>query len=474
MTDLNSTIGWERAVIGTALADPSTMEEASELRLSDFTGCHQDIWAEMAVLHQRGALELRALVEALRARGALDSLGAFDVESSGEAYLAELLSRRGDAMSEYVDRVIDASIKRQLRQAAALIRADADDDQVSAEEALDVAEQRLMALRRNRLTNLGISMADLMSVFTGRVQDMIAGTYQPAWVPSIKPIRDIVQFAEGEDMIVIAARPGEGKSSMLRAEALELAWGGPPDSPDPNRAKPVTIFNLENGEIEYARYAISWLTGIDSMLLRDPRKLTEEQLQIVREASQALQRIPFHVVTLGSPTAREIERIARQHISRHGTKLVGVDYLQLVRNGNPNKTQDVSETSSVLRSIPLNFGVPVIAISQMSREIVHRGENAEPQLSDLRESGSIEQDGTIIMFPRALWASPSGQQLRQFPENINPDTGYVYTTGAKAIPIRVYVRKHRNGSTGITEPFLWVKSTNRFRPLTNPATWEHQ
>ena len=105
------TMGWERAVLGTGLAEPETMEYATDLMPSDFSGSHSEIWAEMLVLHRRGALELRALVEALRERNRLDSIGAFDVETSGEGYIAELYSARGDAMQEYADRVLGASIK---------------------------------------------------------------------------------------------------------------------------------------------------------------------------------------------------------------------------------------------------------------------------------------------------------------------------------------------------------------------------
>ena len=453
------TMGWERAVLGTGLAEPETMEYATDLMPSDFSGSHSEIWAEMLVLHRRGALELRALVEALRERNRLDSIGAFDVETSGEGYIAELYSARGDAMQEYADRVLGASIKRQLLQAGALISADALDVRVHAEEALDAAERRLLTLRRNRIANLGLSMFDLFSIFSGRIAGMRDGTIEPAWVPKLEPLKETIQYAEKDDFIICASRPGQGKSSLMRFEFIHAAMNG----------MPCTIFNLENGEIEYARYMIALTTGIDSLRLRDPRQLTEPELETVRNAVERLQNIPLTIVTLGAPPAVEIERISRQHIQRHGTRLIGVDYLQLVKNGIPNKVQDVSETSGILRAIALNYGVPVWANSQMSREVIHRG--GEPELSDLRESGSIEQDGTIIIFPWPVWDVPTEAQLRTFEQNIDPATGNLYP-GPKAVPNKIFVKKHRNGSTGVTRNFLWIKSTNNYVPFARqPEIW---
>ena len=101
--------GWEKALIGTALADPAKMEDAADVMPQDLTGCHQQIWAEMIILHRNGNLGPRALIEILRERKMLSSLGFVDT-SKGEAYIAELLQSRGDEMPEYVDRVIQASV----------------------------------------------------------------------------------------------------------------------------------------------------------------------------------------------------------------------------------------------------------------------------------------------------------------------------------------------------------------------------
>ncbi len=156
--------GWEMAAIGTAMADPDTVEDATDLMPSDFSGSNQVIWAHMMSLHRRGSLEPRALIESLRSSGELEELSAPDLDVRGEGYIAELLSHRGDAMPEYVEQVLGASIKRELRKIAALIAADAQDRSISADEATDNAERRLLSIRRNRIQSLGVSMADLMGM----------------------------------------------------------------------------------------------------------------------------------------------------------------------------------------------------------------------------------------------------------------------------------------------------------------------
>lgn len=374
-------IGWEKAVIGTVLNDPPTIEAAVELLPSDFTGCHQSIWAEMLALHQRNALDLRALVESLRSNNQLDSLGSMEEGNSmrGEGYLADLIMSRGEAVEEYTERVLGASVKRQLAMLGALIRAEAEDDNISATDAADHAEQRLMGLRRNRMVGTGVSIGDILAVYMPRLDGLRNGQIQPAWTPAITAVRKAIQYAESEDFILIAARPGEGKSSMLRYEAHSLA----------QHNTPVVIFNLENSQIEYARSLLSLRTGIDSLLLKDPRKLSEEQMELIQHEAERLARMPLHVVSLGAPSIDEIERIARYYISHYGIKMIMLDYIQLVKNGAKSRVDDVSASSQGARAMALRYSVPVMAAAQLSRSIEHRGEDAEPELSDLRESGCL-------------------------------------------------------------------------------------
>lgn len=439
-----SNVGWEKAVIATALNDPQTMDEAGDLLPADFTDERQDIWSEMMALHSNGALEPRALMEALKDRGVIGE------GFLSETYIRDLMSHSGSAMEEYAHRVLSASNKRQLMQVAGMIIADAQDENIEDQEAFDNAERKLMALRRNRSSELGVPLGSILNVFNDRVDGLRSGRIVPAWVPEIEPLRWVIQYIDEEDFIVLGGRPGEGKSSIMRYMFIEGAM----------RGEPMLLFNLENGELEYAKFAISYHAQIDSERLKSPEHLTEEELDRVRSSSHALANAPLYVKTLGSPSVHEVERMSRHHIVKYGVKRIGVDYIQLIRNGKENKVADVSESSNVLRAIALNFKTPVLAISQLSRKIEHRGEGSAPVLADLRESGSLEQDATMVWVPRAVWPTPTGTQLRRFADNVNSE-GQLYE-GVKAAPIRIHVLKNRNGSIGVTRPVLWRRHVNDF------------
>jgi len=420
---------------------------------SDFTRSSQLLWAEMLVLwRETDGLDLRTLIERMRESGNLERI-VYDAENiQGEEVFGYLQRLRGDNMQEYVDRVLDASNKRQLRQVSALIRADAEDERVPAVEAMDNAERRLMSLRRSRLVDLGMPLANIVSVFNSRIDALRAGTLVPSWVPKLDALRNLIHYIDEDDYIINAARPAEGKSSLMRYEFTMSALAG----------EPCLLFNLENGELEYAKFALSILTGIDSAKLKSPGRLTEEDLDRLREAARTLAAAPLFVKTLGAPSAALLERITRQHLSRDRIKRVGVDYIQLVRNGIDNRNLDVAETSAILRAISLRYHIPVMANSQMSRQIEHRGDNSLPQLDDLRDSGCLEQDATQVWFPRAIWRRPSPAEIAAYPENII--NGQTLET-PRAVPIKVHVTKNRNGPTGETEPILWLKHTNQFRTL---------
>ena len=179
----NPSLGWEKAVLGTGLAYPDSMEEAGELLPSDFSiEAHQVLWAEMLSLTRHQALDHRAVVESLRSTGQL--IVVSDAENIGEDYIAELMTHRGASMHEYLERVLDIAIKRELRKVAALIRAEAEDENIDAQEAMDSAEKRLLGLRRNKSGN-GSTMADLIGVFNSRLAGLLDGTLSPAWVPHL-------------------------------------------------------------------------------------------------------------------------------------------------------------------------------------------------------------------------------------------------------------------------------------------------
>jgi replicative DNA helicase len=376
-----------------------------------------------------------------------------------EDYLALLLEQRGTMMSEYSSHVLGASIKRGARKSAAMIAALAADERSSPEEVLEYAESHILSLRRNRLNN-GISMADLYGVYVPRLDGMRDGTIVPAWTPHLVALREVIQFAEQTDLITIAARPGEAKSSFMRYEILKHAING---------GKPL-IFNLENDEMDYAMHFLSLyindnsdLPVIENTKLKNPRLLTEEELARVKNAANALSHLPITIITIGAPTVAQIIQIARRKISEKHCDLMGLDYVQLIRNGKEKRNDDIGETTGALRGFGLNMKIPLIMNAQLNREIERRAENSEPQLSDLRDSGNLEQDATHVIFPRSIWKDPTIEQIRMFPENIGEHNRPL--PRLKAVPLIFYVRKNRNGPTGPSAIVKWTKTTGNFQTL---------
>ncbi len=456
MEQRNAELDWERSVIATAVTNPASMEEAEELLPVDFTGHNQIVWAEIMALHARDGLDARALINAVR------NAPDWDRRSGGirvEDYFAEVLTFRGTNMRSYVEMVIDRSIRRQLRLAAALIASEADNNQRRLDELLDYAEQRILTLRRSH-SGEDLSMADIMGIFIPRMEGMIEGSINPGWVPEIEAVREVVDYLEDEDFLVNAARPGDGKSSWMRYEFYLAAK---------NHGRSCGILNYENSPIEYARYFLAIETGIDSRKLKNPRYLSGEQRELVRDTAVSIARLPIRVVTTERTVSAAI-RAARKMIASSAITLLGLDYIQLLNNGLDNRANDIALTTGVLRAFALDNHVPVIANAQLNRAIETRGgggnEGAEPQLSDLRESGSIEQDASTVMFPRPM-RNPSERILRLFPGNFD-DNGVFLAQRPRVVPTFFYVLKNRNGSQGKSLPVAWLKHLDTYQSL-DPA-----
>ena len=449
----DTSIGWQRAVLGTVLNDSNAMEAASHLSTQDFTGSQRIVWSHITERYKMGSLDYRAVVESLRASGDLGDIGEGSIW--GEDFLKLLLDSQGGLVEEYVRQVEEHSTRRLLRETAALIAADAASFRGQADELLDEAERRVMALRRTR-GSVGVTIGEILTAFMPHMEQIRTGAIQPAFVPEIQTIKNIVGYIDQSDYVIIAGRPGDGKSSWLRFEAYHQA----------KRGNAAIMFNMENDEADYARGFLALETGIDSFKLRNPRLLSNAELERVRASAKDVARLPIKIVTLGNPSVAEIERIARSVAKSFPPRFITVDYIQLVRNGIDNRVNDVSLTSGVLRSMAMKdkFNVPVFAASQLSRDIVRRGVNAKPDLADLRDSGSLEQDATMVIFPRDVWNNPDAKKLAIFKENID-ENGRVKLQ-ARAVPVRFWIEKNRNGPTGISEEVKWDKGTGKYETLT--------
>lgn len=460
ITDLedrdNRIIGAERSLLGTAIAHPDSLDTAEYLEPGDFSSpSHQIVWTEIVPLFRNGQLSARAVIETLRLKGLLSLLGQEYGEESGEDYINLLLGYRAPQSVEvFTNAIWDASAKRAIRRHAALMAADADSDEEAA-KILDRTEQELLSLRRKSKVK-GVPIGAILDKWEDRMTAQESGAYVPAYRPHLPDLRKIVPFLDEQDYVLVCARPGEGKSSLLRFEAYEEAKSG----------KPTIIFNLENSEIEYANYLLAYETGINSEYLKDIGRLSREQRERLRNAAGTLRELPLVVHTMGSPSVFDVVAAMREGV-RNGARSIWIDYVQLIKNGKKTENEDLTLTSTTLRGFSLTNHIPVICAAQFNRNIEHRGDNADPNLSDLRGSGSLEQDATVVIALRAAWSNPTPAEIMQFPENIG--AGGEPTETVRAVPLRAFVRKNRNGATGVTKPFKWDRATNRFQTLRTGA-----
>jgi replicative DNA helicase len=440
--------GYERSLIGTCLAFAAEMDKAAHILPTDFANpSHHRIWELILGLYHNNQLSARAVIEGLRMKDQLSDLGMEFGSRLGEQYLSECLTYAAQASTRnFADMVLDASTKRSIREQAALMAVDSGSE-VMSDEILDKYSQKLMDLRRSA-GHQGLPISNILDMFELQTGQRLSGGFTPALVPHQEDIRDILDFYEDTDFVVIGARPGEGKSSYLRFEAFREA----------QELKRTVIINMENNEVEYARYMIAMKTRINSKRLRNPSLLTADELNDVKTAILYLKSLPLYVITMGAPSVTDITRVMRQEVL-NGARSFWVDYAQLIRNGEKNTVDDITKTSTMLRGFALSNHVPIILASQFSREITHRGENADPDLADLRGSGSLEQDPTHVIALRHAWANPTRQDLDVFPENRGQEV-------VCAIALKAFILKSRNSGIGTTNEFKWVKSTNNFVTLT--------
>ena len=247
-------------------------------------------------------------------------------------------------------------------------------------------------------------------------------------VPSgFRDLDTITSGFQNSDLIILAARPSMGKTSF----ALNLAEAAAIDE-----KIPTGIFSLEMSKDQLVDRLLSSQAGVDSWKLRTGN-LTDEDFPKIGYAMGVLSEAPIFIDDSAGGNIMEIRAKARRLQMEHGLGLIIIDYLQLMegrsKGGDANRVQEISEISRSLKGLARELNVPIIALSQLSRAVEHR-DNKRPQLSDLRESGSIEQDADIVMF---LYRE----------EYYNPDTDKKGIT-------EVLIKKHRNGPTGQLELFF--------------------
>ncbi len=379
----------ERSVLGAILIENAALNRAQEiLKEEDFyREPHRKIFKVMTDLSERTtAIDAVTLKEELQRSGNLDAIG-------GAAYLAALLDGvpRSANVEHYARIVKEKAILRGLIEAGSQIVGNAYEAAQGVDDILDESERLIFRIAQDRLRVGFLPMKVIADQSLKTIErlaehrDLITGL--PTGYASLN---EYTSGLQPSDLIIVAARPGMGKTSFALNIAMHAAL---------REAKRVGVFSLEMSREQLFLRLLTGLGRIDAHRLRTGR-LNKEEWATLTRAFGELAGAPIFINDTAGLTVLEMRAKSRRLKLEQGLDLVIVDYLQLMRSRSAfeNRNQVISDISRSLKELAKELHIPVIAISQLSRAPEQRGGDRRPQLSDLRESGAIEQDADLVMF----------------------------------------------------------------------------
>ncbi|MGI6368025.1 MAG: replicative DNA helicase [Anaerolineae bacterium] len=379
----------EQSVLGSLLIDPdAVIKVASFLQPEDFyRETHQIIYATILGLHERRLpADYVTLVDDLTRQGNLELVG-------GASYLVSLISNVPTSIhvEHYAHIVERSAVMRRLIAAAGEIASLAYRDQGDIDQVIDQAEQILFEVSHRRVSKSLVPIKEVVREYYERIEFLVEHQDETMGVPTgLIDLDRLMGGLQPSDLIIIASRPGVGKSSLALTMASNAAL----------RADAVVaIFTMEMPAEQLVQRMISSRTGIDAQNLRLGH-IADTQWDQITQASSVLSEASIFIDDTPSPTPTEIRTKTRRLAAEYDLDLIIIDYLQLMQAGSrpsENRVQEISYISRALKGLARELNVPVVALSQLSRAVESR-QDKRPILSDLRESGSIEQDADVVMF----------------------------------------------------------------------------
>ena len=408
----------EQSVLGAILIDKDAMVDVAEfLRPHHFyKELHGKIFAAMSALYeQHEPVDVVTVTAQLKKDGTLKSVG-------GASYVSDLLNVvPTSAHAEQYGRIIlEQYTKRRLIETAAKITDLAFREEGAVQEILDKAEQEIFSVSQTASRRDFIHIKDALASSFDRLDELHKKAGGLRGVATGFPDIDTrLAGLQESNLIILAARPGTGKTAMV----LNIAQYG-----SVKEKIPVGMFSLEMSKEEVVDRLLVAQADIDAWKLKTG-KLSDDDFTKLSEAMGQLAEAPFYIEDTPGLNILELRTKARRLQMEHGVKLIIVDYLQLIDAGRrfDNRVQEVSLISQSLKNLARELKLPVLACSQLSRAVEARGSKV-PELSDLRESGSIEQDADVVMFI--------------YREEQDP------MTWGEQIPTKLRIAKHRNGPLG--------------------------
>ena len=421
----------ERGVLGSVLLMNEVLDEVVEVLAADhfYTDGHRKIFSAIRRLYDNGthAIDPLTLAEELDRHSQLDDIG-------GASYLEQVLESVPHAAHAryYAGIVREKWVQRQLIFACNEILSECYDGSNDPDDVLSAAEQRIFRILDDQGEPRKIEIKDILLDAFDRINERMENDEVISGIPTGFP--DLDQRLNGlqpSELVVLAARPSMGKTALVcnLAEGVAMEAG-----------QGVLLFSLEQSNLELAERLLCIRSQVNSHRLRSGT-LDDDERKLLVHASAELSEAPLFLDDQPGRTIAQITAVARRLQRRNGVRVVIIDYLQLIEPEDKSspREQQIALITRRLKALAKELSVPVIALAQLNRGVEHR-EDKRPRLSDLRESGAIEQDADVVMFLHR-------------PEHYNPED--------RPGEADVIIAKNRNGPTD-SVTLTWIKESMRF------------
>lgn len=427
----------EESILGGILLDPEAITRVIDILRPEgfYLKNHEDIYRAALTLHQQGKpTDLMSVATWLQDHQLLERVG-------GQSKLAQLVERTVSAVNidQYATLVMDKHLRRRLIHVGTEISQLGYELGKALEAVLDQAEQKVFNITQSRPQQGLMPTADILTSTFSEIESRSLGMVLPGLACGFYDLDAMTQGFQRSDLIIVAGRPSMGKTAFSVGIARNIAA---------IHKSAIAIFSLEMSKEQLVQRLLANESGIESGFLRSGR-ISQNQWEPLGHAISVLSQLSIFIDDTPNITVTEMRSKARRLQAEQGGQLglILVDYLQLMEGSNSdNRVQELSKVTRGLKGLARELNVPIIALSQLSRGVESRT-NKRPMMSDLRESGSIEQDADlIIMLYRDEYYNPD-----------TPDRGIA----------EIIITKHRNGPTG-TVKLLFEPQFTRFRNLAAP------
>jgi replicative DNA helicase len=428
----------EASLLGSLLIDSDAfIKIGDQIQPEDFyDDKHRMIFTAMKQLHdKRSPIDILTLSEQLKSGSRLDLIG-------GASFLTELTNTVPTAahLEQYAEIVAEKAIRRRLISASQEITDVSFDESKSLSELIEEAESRLFSVSQKHVRQDITSLESILGDSFDRLDDLHRNKGGIRGIPTgLRDLDKLIAGLQRSDLIIIAARPSMGKTALMLNMSLDIA----------TKAKQgaVLYFSLEMSKEQLVDRLLAAEAGVDAWKLRTGEGLTDQDFERLSAGMGELAEAPIFIDDTSGITVSDLRTKARRLHHQHPLAVIMVDYLQLMSGGSrfasiANRVQEISEISRNLKILARELNVPIVAASQLSRSVESRNPPI-PQLADLRESGSIEQDADIVTFI---------YRPHYYDDNADPNV------------TELHIKKHRNGPTNNLKIFF-DRDKQRFRDL---------